>query len=254
METEKPKFNRSSINPLTELTELRLSINPVENEFDLLCQLRFGTADVELEGRGYSVGITEARLQLSLEGCETTMGSDFGVANLSTGTEEKSRKLTASIGGSVGGSLGPEGLTAPSMNAKVGAEAVAAHILSVSREMLPMTALPNNAWRIREASTGTGGHPTLCGSAMEGQRLCQLQRKEGGNRVSVSAELQIKRSSIAVSPSKGNTRGKLFSRRRNQDAVVAKVLERAIRREASSSSAGSYDGTVVASFSEITEE
>jgi hypothetical protein len=253
MTIEKPKIKSSYQNLLDELSELRLAIAPCDDSFDVTCRLRFASTDVELHGRSYTVGISEARLQLSLEGCETAIGYDYGAAELASGSEERSSSNQSQVGGQAGGSISLDGLAIPSASVKAAAEAAFTHAISMKRELLPMTALTNNAWRVRDVFSKSGGAP-LEGSAMEGQRLCRLQRKEGGNRLNVSAELQVKRRAISVNPSKGDKRGKLFSLSRNKDAVVAKVLEKAIRREASTMSRNTPDDTIVASTAELTEE
>lgn len=254
MMNDGPKFKETRQNFLAELSELRLAIAQADEVFDLSCLLRFGSTDIDLHGSSYSVGITEARLQLSLEGCETCMGSDYGVAGLVSATEEQTTKTQMKLEGRVGGSIGLEGSSIPSASLGAGGEAVNTRTVSARRELLPMTALPNNMWRVRSADAAPDKGGVLEGSAMNGDRLCRLQRKEGGNRLGVCAELQVRRKAISVKPAKGSIWGKRFSLRSNQDAIVAKVLEKAIRREAAVGSDRTRDGTIVASIAEVSEE
>ena len=65
---------------IQELAKLRLEIAPDAEDFDINCQLRFSAGEVCVSGREYTVGITEARLQLSLEGCETVIRDELGVS------------------------------------------------------------------------------------------------------------------------------------------------------------------------------
>lgn len=254
MMNDGPRFKNSRQNFIAELSELRLAITQADEVFDLACLLRFGATDVDLHGSCYSVGITEARLQLSLEGCETCMGSDYGVAGLASAIEEQTSKTQMTFEGRGGGSIGADGTALPSVSIGAGGVAVNTRTVSATKDLLPVTALPNNMWRIRSADAALGKGSVLEGSAMDGDRLCRIQRKDGGNRLGVSAELQVRRNAISVKPAKGSSLGKRFSLRRNQDAIVAKVLEKAIRREAAAGSDRTRDGTIVASIAEVSEE
>ncbi|MHA7827282.1 MAG: hypothetical protein ACX93P_06940 [Roseovarius sp.] len=249
-----PKFKKIERNPLSELAELRLAISPDKGEFDVACQLRFSTGEVSVSGREYLVGISEARLQLALEGCETALGCDYGNSGLAVLEEEKSVTTQVGVGGSAGGALSIDGPVSPSASAKAGMEQTYSHVVSEKNTLLPMTVLPGNAWRVKVASVKPNEQTPLDGTAMDGQRLCRVLRNEGGNRLRVASELQVRRSKITVKPTKGNIRGKLFSLTRNKDAVVAKILEKAIRREASAIPLGHTENAMVAAKTELTEE
>lgn len=249
-----PKFSKNDCNPLKELSELRLDISSSEDGFDVTCQLRFSTGEVSLRGREYTVGITEARLQLSLEGCETALGCDFGSAGLAVFSEDETISTKTAIGTGAQGAFSLDGICPPSAHIKANAERHHNHVFNAKKILLPMTAVPGNAWRVREASLQGTENRALDGAAIDGERLCKILRKDGGNRMQVVAELQVRRSSNKVNPTKGDIRGKLFSLKRNKDAVVAKVLEKAIRREAATIPQGGSATTVVASKAELTEE
>ncbi|WP_428515011.1 hypothetical protein [Roseovarius sp.] len=250
----KPKMNKVEQNPLSELAALRLAISPDGEDFEVACQLRFSTGEVSVSGREYTVGISEARLQLGLEGCETALGCDYGNSELAIVEEEKSVTTQAGASGAVGGALSKDGIAIPSVAANAETGKVYNYTISGRKTLLPMTALPGNAWRIKVASTKPGEQPVLDGTAIDGERLCRLLRKEGGNRLSLAAELQVRRSKITVTPAKGNKVGKLFNLTRNKDAVVAKILEKVIRREASTIPQGEKENAVVAARTELTEE
>lgn len=251
---DEPKFSKNESNPLTEFAELRLEVMPDQDDFNVSCQLRFSTAEVSFKDREYSVGITEARLQLQLEGCETVIGYDFGDEGLTAYTEETSSTVQKEIWGGVGVSVSLEGIAVPSLSVGAKAENKHEHTIQTNKIHLPMKALPNGAWRVKSLSAKSKDAEVLDGTAMRGERLCRLRRKSGSNRLSLAAELQVRRSNIKVVPTKGNARGKMFSLKRNKDAVVAKVLEQAIRREASTIPQGQLENTVAVSKSEVTEE
>lgn len=248
-----PEFRKNEKNPLTELAELRLAVVPDGDEFDVRSQLRFSVAEVCLKDREYRVGISEARLQLYLEGWETALGCDFGDVEIAATSEETTVKTQASAGGSLEASSHLGGQLSPKASLRGGASKTQNHMLQANRVHFPVVALPNNGWKVKAPPVGNSQRQSLEGSAMSGGSLCRLQKKSGGNRLSLAAELQVRRSNITVAPTKGNAWGKLFSLSNNKDAVVAKVLEKALQREASAIPQGSREGTVVVSKSEWTE-
>ncbi len=224
-----------------------------QEEFDLICQLRFSSEEIEVCGKNFRVGFEMARLQLGMEGCETVLGTDFGEAVLSPvdHTDALTRETTISAG--VDG--GTDGLGAPrgSMNMAMGRKRTHVRQTNQTRRTLPMTALPNAGWRVKSLSITEGSGDPLDGTAMRGERLTRIKRKSGGNRMSIVAELQVKRSSISVKPTKANRLGSLFGAANNKDAVVAMILQRAMRREAASVPQQN-ENTVVVSRAIVTEE
>lgn len=248
-----PEFSRNELNPLTELAELRLAVVPDNGEFDVRSQLRFSTAEVCFKNREYRVGISEARLQLYLEGWETALGCDFGDIEIAPTTEETTVQTQASVGATVEVPAQLDGQMSPKAKLSGGVGKAKNQSLQTNRVHYPMVALPNNAWKIKAPPAGNSDRPALEGSAISGEALCRLQKRSGGNRLSLTAELQVRRANITVSPTKGNAWGKVFSLSNNKDAVVAKVLERALRREASTIPQGAREGTVVVSKSEWSE-
>jgi len=246
-------FNKDERNPLAELAELRMAVKPDGEFFDIVCQLRLSSSEVSFNGREYRVGISETRLQLHLEGWETSLGCDFGDAPISTITEEEKLTRQAGVSGAVGMQVGPGGVSPPTGSAKMQAQQGYSHTLGSTRTHLPMTALPNNAWRVKSGPAAQKADQPLDGTAIGGERLCRLERKSGGNRLSMVAELQVRRSNITVKPVKGDMRGKVFSLMRNKDAIVAKILEKALFREASTVPQAQPETTVVVSKTEISE-
>lgn len=251
---DKPLLKKSEQNPLGELSELRLNVSHDEEGLDVACRLRFSTGDVSVGGRTFSVGFTEARLQLYLEGCETAFGCDFGSTELTKVTVHQRAEKSTLRGGEVAGGFSLEEVTPPAAKGHAKREHQTSSVVTSDKTVLPMTAVPGNAWRIKNHSINPKERQVLEGSAIDGERLCRLLPIEGGNRLRVSAELQVKRANIKVEPAIGNKLGKIFSLARNRDAVVAKVLEKALRREASTVSAPQLQSTVVASRSELSEE
>jgi hypothetical protein len=248
-----PTFKRDEKNPLPEFAELRMEVLSDEGEFDVNCQLRFSSDEIDVVGRTFRVGIEEARLQLALEGCETVLGKDFGEALLAPVAHSETLTRETSTAASLGGSL--DALGTPSGEIGASTSAAKNHVTQINqtRQSLPMTALPNAGWRIKSIQVVDGAGNPLDGTAMRGERLTRLKRRSGGNRVSVVAELQVKRSSITVKPTKGNRWGRMFSAASNKDAIVALILQRAMRREAASVPQ-QHENTVVVSRAAVTEE
>lgn len=229
-------------------------------ELDVHCQLRFATDEIEFSSRAYVVGIRQARLQLYLEGWDKKIGEDHGDVRIPT-VERSSKSVqetcaSGEVGG--GGAVSIKGDGTPAGNAQL---AVAGKVQRQSKAILesgynqeipPITSLPNNAWKI-EAVHDAGSEIPLVGTVLSGERLCVLARQQGSNQSRVTAELQVRRSKISVRPAKGNKWGRIFSLSRNKDAIIAKVLEKAVKREAEGATARSLEAVVVASKVEFEE-
>ena len=246
-------FKKNEVNPLTELSELRMELAPNGESLGLICQIRFATAEVEFSSRSYRVGISQARLQLYLEGWEKTLGQDLG--DMSIPTVEQSSELVRESSAHGGVKFGVNTAGTAQGGAEGNADKAVKRVDS-SRSMTsiqPITVLPNDAWRIEATEVDRSKEAPLDGTALAGERLCVLQRQEGSNRSRISAELQIRKSKICVEPTKGNKWGKRFSILRNKDAIIAKVLEKAISRETEQATNRSLGPTLVASKVEFEE-
>ena len=229
-------------------------------ELDVLCQLRFTTDEIEFSSRAYVVGIRLARLQLYLDGWDQKIGEDIGDVRIPT--VERSAKsvqetrATGEVGGggaaSIKGDGIPTGTAQLSIAGKVQKQSKAILESGYNQEIPPITSLPNNAWRIEAVHEG-GSDTPLDGTVLSGERLCVLARQQGSNQSHVTAELQVRRNKISVRPATGNKWGKIFSISRNKDAIVAKVLEMAIKREAEGATARSLEAAIVASKVEFEE-
>lgn len=240
-------FKKIEINPLTELTELRMELSESEEELELHCQMRFATAEVEFSNRSYYVGINQARLQLYLEGWEKVLGKDLGDNTIPT--VEKSSELVreTNAGGQVDVALNSTGSMKSGIAGNAGSGMKRVDTASFSTSLQPVTPQPGNAWKV-EANSVDGSRPKpLEGTALSGERLCSLKKQSGSNRSTVSAELQVRRNKISVEPATGNKWGKRFSLLRNKDAIVAKVLQNALSRETELATNRSLEFYVVAS-------
>lgn len=255
-------FKKRETNPLTDLSGLSMELRPNGEELDVHCQLRFMTDEIEFSSRAYIVGINQARLQLYFEGWDKRIGQDYGEVKIPTA--EVSSKLVQEKGAS--GEIGGGGNIAVADHDTLlgGAQATASGKLHRSsllvvgseyrQEIPPITPLPNNAWKIEAGAHDAGQDKPLIGAALSGERLCVLSRLQGSNQSRVTAELQVRRSKISVCPAKGNRLGKFFSLSRNRDAIIAKVLEKAIVREAEGATARSLQAVVVASKVDFEEQ
>lgn len=253
-------FKKIETNPLTDLSGLSMELHQNDEELDVHCQLRFTTDEIEFSSRTYVVGIRQARLQLYLEGWDKKIGEDYGDVRIPTIARSSKSVQETCASGEVGGggatSIKGDGVaTGTAQVALAGKVQKNSKVLLESeynQEIPPIKSLPNNAWKIEAAHDG-GSDAPLEGTVLSGERLCVLTRKQGSNQSQVTAELQVRRSKITVRPAKGNKWGKIFSLSRNKDAIIAKVLEKAIKREAEGATARSLDAVVVASKVEFEE-
>ncbi|WP_162561608.1 hypothetical protein [Yoonia vestfoldensis] len=205
---EEPKFKTSDVNPLPELSGVRVELEPTAEFFELKCRLLFAVMRYEHQGREYEVGVTRAYLRLSLEGCETVLGSSFGENVLASVVEENSLEKQAGFvvsggisAGSVSGvnvNLGGRGEVGVSKKQKI----------SETKTHLPVIARPNDSWEVLPQVTSAGRAPIIDGTAIPSIALCTLRRKKGGNRMVVIGEVQVSKRSIKVSAVGGNLIGK----------------------------------------------
>ena len=248
------KFNVHDKNPLGELSELRFEMKPKGQEFDLTCQLRLGTMQFEHNGREYSVGISHAHLRLTLEGCETALGSAFGESPLEAVVEED--RLTTEAGVNADLSIGVNSNKGVNAEASVsaGAKGVRTRSLTQSKVHLPVTARPNNSWEVRPIKVTGQPENIIEGTAIPNAALASIRRKQGGNRMAVIGELQVSKSSIKVSAKGGNKVSKSFNQWQNKDAIVSLVLKKALQREAIGSFSKRSSSTVAFSRCEVLED
>jgi hypothetical protein len=246
------KFISDSNNPFQELSELRFEVAHNDRDFDLNCRLIFGKMRYEHRGRQYEIGLHRAHLRLNLEGCETTLDPAYGEVDLPTLVEEEavtdSSKLVGGIG--FGSSIDEINLNGHFEFEK---GRVSQKSKSRKHERLPMARKPGDSWEI-VMHTISSEKADIDGTAMSGQKLCTIRRKEGGNRFAVIGEVQVSRSEITVSAAEGNKVGKKLTEWNNKDAIIAQILERALRREAVGGAARCSQKILVVSRAEVAEE
>lgn len=247
-------FKIEGTNSLTELSELRFDIQEGDQTFDLGCRLRFGKMQYQHNDREYEVGVSRAFLRLNLEGCETTLDETFGESTLETVEEFDSAETETAVG--VSGAAGADARGNLDGTASVSGAAnsrVTRH-RTMSKTHLPVVARPNNCWEVNPADVVGKADTNIEGTAIPSARLCTLRRKKGGNRMSVIAEVQVSKSAIKVSASRGNKMGKVLSEWQNKDAIVSQILKKAIQREAAANHASGSNSVVAISRCEIAEE
>lgn len=221
-------LNKDAQNPLDELSDLRLELSEEENFLDLVCLLRFGTGEYTHKGQTFEVGFLRAQLQLSLEGVETVLGSDFAEATIPSVEEVATVRSGKSATAGANAEFNSDGTlrTGFGLSAEVGQEVEREATWKTKR--LPISTRPGNRWQIEMPT----GDTALSGSAMRGERLTRLSRKAGVNRVGIIAEVQIKKREICVTPPKANSLTKALRLVKSRNEVVALVLQKAMRREA----------------------
>ena len=246
-----PNFKGTYQNPFNELSELRLKLNPSDDDqFEVSCRIRFSVMHHEHNGREYTVGLKRAFLRLNLEGCETTLDPVFGEKELAAATDEATLKITSHAGGGVKANAGTESPPSADVRVSAGVEGTEARRSSLSNTRLPMTAKPNDTWEVATQSVRGTAETNLDGTAIAGQRLCTIQRREGGNRLAVTGEIHASKGAINVSARDGNKWGKDFAVWSNKDAVIGQVLKKALERETVRASSNVF----VASRCEVAEE
>lgn len=244
-------FSTDSRNSLTELSELRFEMNPIDQDFSLNCQLRFGKMTYQHEEREYEIGVTRAHLRLSLEGCETTLGSSFGESVLETVIEEEDMEVQASAGISVSGASNTLIGGSAKADAGAGISGVRKNKRSQSKVLLPVVARPNDSWEVQPKTVSGQLGNMIEGTAIPNSRLCVLRRKQGGNRMAVIGEVQVSKNAIKVSAKGGNALGKTLTEWQNKDAIVSQVLKLAIQRESSTTRPAATNATVAISRCEF---
>lgn len=248
-----PKFETNGKNPLTELSELRFEFKQDGADFDLLCLLRFGKMRYEHNGREYEVGVGQAHLRLSLEGCEKKLGSDFGDSVLEAVCEEDGIEEQATIQAGFDSRVSTE--VNPSANVNLGANAASLRRRqrTQTKTHLPVVAEPNNSWRVQPRTVTDLPAETIEGTAIPSASICRLKRSDGGNRMSVVGEVNVSKSAIKVASTSGNRLGRIMSEWGNKDAIVSQILKRALQREANTGTSTNYRSVVAISRYEISE-
>ena len=208
---DESKFKTCNKNPLTELSELRFEFAPTEQDFELKCLLRFGKMHYEHNSREYEVGVKRADLRLSLEGCETVLGSALNERELEVVVEEDTLVVQTAVGTEASCSAN----SGIGVGAKASANASAAGTrerrLSKNTVHLPVTARPGDSWEIRPKSVTSQNESLIEGTAIASLRLCAIRRKQGGNRIAIVGEVQVSKSAFNVSAKGGNRIGQVFS-------------------------------------------
>ncbi|AXT33823.1 hypothetical protein D1820_01905 [Phaeobacter sp. LSS9] len=246
-----PNFKVTYQNPFNELSELRLKLNASDdNQFEVTCRIRFSVMHHEHNGREYTVGLKRAFLRLNLEGCETTLDPVFGENELAAATDEATLEFTSRAGGDFNAKAGTESKPNAGVGFSAAVEGTGARRSSLRNTRLPMTAKPNDTWEVAAQSVGGTAQANLDGTAIAGQRLCTIQRREGGNRLAVTGEIQASKGAVNVLAKGGNKWGKDFAVWGNKDAVIGQVLRKALERETVRTSSGVF----VASRCEVAEE
>lgn len=240
-------------NPLNELSELRIEIVQQEDYADLICLVRFGTATLHFKGRSYQIGFNSAQLTLTLEGWRTAIGHDLGDQLMGTILQSDSLTKTVSKGVGLNGSIGHQVNPKMTADAKAGAEFERVSELVSSSSLAPVKALPNGSWLI-ENNALDEKRRVLTGTAIGGKKLCRIKEVFGSNKSEIFLELIIDRKCISIEPSTGNKIGKKFSVRKNKDAIVAKILEKAMAREVARFMGQDNDEYFVASKIEIAKQ
>ena len=224
-----------------------------KENLDLVCLARFATTEIEFSSRTYRVGITQARLQLYLDGWQQKLGKDLGDCGIPTVEATSKRVNETSIHGNVDAAAKTSGAAQGGLETGASKKAIKTETLRSTATIQPVTVLPNGAWRIQANDIDKSENRQLEGSAIAGERLCVLQKRDGSNRSRVIGELQVRRSKISIQPTKGNRLGKAISLLRNKDSIVAKILENALTREAEQATDRRIETTVVASKVEFEE-
>lgn len=251
---EEVNFKTDDKNPLTELSELRFEISQTDPDFELICRLRFGKMHYEHNEREYEVGVSRAHLRLSLEGCETTLGSAFGESVLNPVVEEDEIEAESSVSFELSAGASSDTGANAKANARAGAGGTRKRKMSQSNVHLPVVARPNDSWEVQPTSVTGTGENIIEGTAIPSVKLCVLRRKRGGNRIAIVGEVQISKSAMKVSAKGGNRLGKALNEWQNKDAIVSQILKRAIQREATIYLPGRLGSTVVISRCEVMEK
>lgn len=246
-------FEGKPKNPLTELSELRLEVLPGDDLFSVKCLLKLGVMHLEHGGNQFDIGASRTVLRLWLEGCETEIGSNFAehslpaVEETNTAIDSKSAKANLKIM-----TLGSKGTHCDAAG-ELGVGGSVTNERTQSQINFPVRGLPGDAWEVRAQSVGKGAGSMIQGTAIRGERLCILRRVSGGNRMALTAELQVRKSDLEVTQHGGNKLGRAFGSRHNRDALIGIIVGRAMEREVAISGGLPQPETIVVSKCEMNE-
>jgi hypothetical protein len=219
-----------------------------------MCRLVFARTSYHYKEIEFQVGISDAQLRLTLEGCESTLDARYGETRLPIVTEEQTveKNSDLTLNAQISASVDELGDFATGAGGKMGVSKSARSFQSSVR--LPVEALPNDAWRIRSVKPGQTSSDIIEGTAIAGECICSIRRKFGGNRILIVGEVHVSKSSIRVSAVKGNFWGKFMSEKSGKEAIVGLILKKAIQREATSRSQSGDAQVVAVSRCEIKEK
>ncbi len=251
---EEANFAIDNRNPLTELSDLRFELGAKDSAFELTCQLRLGKMQYEYKGNEYEIGVSRGNLRLTLEGCETVLGSALGESSIEPVLEEDKFEAQIEVGSDASINANLNTGVSAEVNLNAGASGKRTRNLTQNKMHFPVIARPNDSWEIRPVSVASGEKSLVDGTPIPNSRLAVLRRKKGVNRMTIIGELQISKSAIIVSAKGGNPLFRKMGAKRNKDAIVSLVLKRSIQREAASFYPNRTNSIVVFSRSEMMEQ
>lgn len=245
-------YKKTAESFLPEMSELGLELIESGDETHVICVARFATMTYLHEKRSYEVGLLHSNLVLTLEGCDAKVEASFGELTSPDATVEQVTESTAAYSVEAGVSSDATGTVDVLGNAAATKSARASEITRRVQSYGSVIRRPNNRWQIRPPLVNSKDPRVLDGTPIPGKYLCGLTRKREANRVSVLGEIVAAKRDFRVK-AEGNRTGAYFAELRNKDAVVAQILLKAVRREASMSGRGD-DAFVTISRCHVEEE
>jgi len=255
------KFRGVSQNPLTELSELRVKVEPCSGDAGLSvsASLKFDSMSLNHRGTEFQVGVSRAFLGMKLSGCEARMGTVFREDPIPSVTQTETFGQTGSsqIGGTASVSTSSNQLDSKIVvDAGLNAEATSKGEHNIVRQQNStdpaIRSLPNNRWEVR-VPTPANNKVWVKGTILSNQELCKVDQLSHGNRIAVIAEVITRKTDLEV-----DTRANKMMRRlalyNNREAVIGIVVCKALRREVAKEDMQSNEQWISIARCEIEEE
>jgi hypothetical protein len=220
-------------NPIQDMIELELNHSKEADLFgkpDIFGELRTAEEEIHLGDFAVFVGVARATLHLELSGCDIVPGTRLNDESSTNTPYQLERQVASGYGRSAGfgAVLGAEGASRPAVKASFDAATSIAHAetLKQSTARHYVVSRPGKKWEIRDPNKLTLDQP-LVETLLANDRICQVERRDGANSISVTGSIRVKRRDLTFR-TEGNSvlreLRNLTQRERFMKAVVAKAL------------------------------
>jgi hypothetical protein len=215
----------------SELCELKIFLQPLDDRVALATELRIGCAEFEDTEPPFSVRLKQLLLEFDISGLDILPGTRLGEPTLTNevaikSTEKHELKTTligkaaAQLSLSSGGLKGDVG---GSSEGNISSAKIKSRELSEEHQFLRVRALGGDKWRVSEPD---GAH--LDGTYLDGTKpLCTLKQRPKSNFTSIVARAGVKQRDLDFESSSRLFNRLTMTQRKIFQVFVAKVLDNA---------------------------